>query len=74
MFFKNSVFSEIKSDIVNGCSTNYTLTRTWTTSDCGKNTVTFTQIITVRDTTSPTGAISFSVSSFTFNLNITGVS
>ncbi|WP_168199971.1 gliding motility-associated C-terminal domain-containing protein [Flavobacterium sp. KBS0721] len=49
------VFSEIKSDIINGCSTNYTLTRTWTTSDCGKNTATYTQIITVRDTTAPTG-------------------
>ena len=49
------VFSETKSDIVNGCSTNYTLTRTWTTSDCGENTATYTQIITVRDTTAPTG-------------------
>jgi len=49
------VFSETKSDIVNGCSTNYTLTRTWTTSDCGLNTASYTQIITVRDTTPPTG-------------------
>ncbi|WP_191408302.1 T9SS type B sorting domain-containing protein, partial [Flavobacterium bizetiae] len=49
------VFNETKSDIQNGCSTNYTLTRTWTTSDCGLNTATYTQIITVRDTTAPTG-------------------
>ncbi|MFQ6603797.1 gliding motility-associated C-terminal domain-containing protein, partial [Flavobacterium sp. C3NV] len=49
------VFTEIKSDIVNGCSTNYTLIRTWTTSDCGLNTASYTQIITVRDTTPPTG-------------------
>ncbi len=49
------VFSEIKSDIQNGCSSNYTLTRTWKTSDCGGNTVSYTQIITVRDTTAPTG-------------------
>ncbi|WP_165768462.1 T9SS type B sorting domain-containing protein [Flavobacterium piscis] len=56
------VFSEIKSDIVNGCSTNYTLTRTWTTSDCSKNTATYTQIITVRDTTAPTGTAPADVS------------
>ncbi|MBF4488196.1 gliding motility-associated C-terminal domain-containing protein, partial [Flavobacterium sp. CSZ] len=49
------VFSETKSDIQNGCSTNYTLTRTWTTSDCGLNTASYTQIIIVRDTTPPTG-------------------
>ena len=56
------VFSEIKSDIVNGCSTNYTLTRTWTTSDCGKNTASYTQIITVRDTTAPNGTAPANVS------------
>jgi gliding motility-associated-like protein len=49
------VFSEIKSDIQNECATNYTLTRQWTTSDCAGNTTSFTQIITVRDTTPPTG-------------------
>ncbi|MBS7231238.1 gliding motility-associated C-terminal domain-containing protein [Flavobacterium psychroterrae] len=49
------VFSEIKSNIVNECATNYTLTRTWKTSDCGRNTASYTQIITVRDTTPPTG-------------------
>ncbi|PBJ09049.1 gliding motility-associated C-terminal domain-containing protein [Flavobacterium sp. ACN6] len=49
------VFSETKSDIQNGCPSNYTLTRTWKTSDCGNNTVSYTQIITVRDKTAPTG-------------------
>ena len=49
------VFSETKSNIQNGCDTNYTLTRTWTTSDCGGNTSSYTQVITVRDTTAPTG-------------------
>jgi gliding motility-associated-like protein len=49
------VFSEIKSDIQNECATNYILTRQWTTSDCAGNTTSFTQIITVRDTTPPTG-------------------
>ncbi|WKL49842.1 Ig-like domain-containing protein [Flavobacterium pectinovorum] len=49
------VFSEIKSDIQNECASNYTLTRQWTTSDCAGNTTSFTQIITVRDTTPPTG-------------------
>ncbi|WP_289661433.1 gliding motility-associated C-terminal domain-containing protein [Flavobacterium panacagri] len=49
------VFSEIKSDIQNGCTSNYTLTRTWKTSDCAGNTVSYTQVITVRDTTPPTG-------------------
>ncbi|MFH6948104.1 gliding motility-associated C-terminal domain-containing protein [Flavobacterium sp. FlaQc-51] len=49
------VFSEIKSDIQNSCNTNYTLTRIWTTSDCSANIASYTQIITVRDTTPPTG-------------------
>ncbi|OXA75014.1 T9SS type B sorting domain-containing protein [Flavobacterium frigidimaris] len=49
------VFSEIKSDIQNGCSTNYTLTRKWTTSDCGGNQASYTQIIKVEDTTAPKG-------------------
>ncbi|MBB4802426.1 gliding motility-associated-like protein [Flavobacterium nitrogenifigens] len=49
------VFSETKSDIQNGCASNYTLTRTWKTSDCGGNVVSYTQIITVRDTKAPTG-------------------
>ncbi|MBZ4033680.1 gliding motility-associated C-terminal domain-containing protein [Flavobacterium sp. 17A] len=49
------VFSETKSDIQNGCASNYTLTRNWKTSDCAGNTASYTQIITVRDTTAPTG-------------------
>ncbi|WP_281633196.1 choice-of-anchor L domain-containing protein [Flavobacterium luteolum] len=49
------VFSEVKSGIENECSTNYTLTRTWKISDCGGNTTTHVQIITVRDKTAPTG-------------------
>ncbi|WP_276381823.1 gliding motility-associated C-terminal domain-containing protein [Flavobacterium sp. H4147] len=49
------IFTEVKSGIVNGCPTNYTLTRTWKTSDCSGNMATYTQIVTVRDTTPPTG-------------------
>ncbi|MFB9064183.1 HYR-like domain-containing protein, partial [Flavobacterium branchiarum] len=49
------VYTETKSNIENECSTNYILTRKWTTSDCSGNTASFTQIITVRDTTPPTG-------------------
>ena len=49
------VFTETKSDIQNECGSNYTLTRTWKTSDCSGNVVSHTQIITVRDTTAPTG-------------------
>ncbi|MCP2029130.1 gliding motility-associated-like protein, partial [Flavobacterium sp. HSC-32F16] len=49
------VFTETKSDIQNECGSNYTLTRTWKTSDCSANIVSHTQIITVRDTTAPTG-------------------
>ncbi|MGE6356908.1 gliding motility-associated C-terminal domain-containing protein, partial [Flavobacterium sp. NPDC079362] len=49
------VFTETKSNIVNECASNYTLTRKWTTSDCGGNTTSYTQIVTVRDTTAPTG-------------------
>ncbi|WP_449404066.1 T9SS type B sorting domain-containing protein [Flavobacterium hibernum] len=49
------VFKETKSNISNECATNYTLTRLWTTSDCAGNIATYTQIITVRDTTAPTG-------------------
>ncbi|GAA3778286.1 gliding motility-associated C-terminal domain-containing protein [Flavobacterium ginsengiterrae] len=49
------VYTETKSDIQNECASNYTLTRNWKTSDCSGNTVSHTQIITVRDTTAPTG-------------------
>jgi gliding motility-associated-like protein len=49
------VFSEIKSGIQNQCSSNYILTRKWTTSDCSGNLISYTQIIKVEDTTPPTG-------------------
>ncbi len=55
------VFSETKSDIQNGCASNYTLTRTWKTSDCAGNTASYTQIITLRDTTPPTGTAPTSI-------------
>ncbi|MCD0472742.1 hypothetical protein LPB88_23640, partial [Flavobacterium sp. JAS] len=51
------VYTETKSGIENECNTNYTLTRTWTTSDCSNNITSYTQIITVRDTTPPTGTV-----------------
>ena len=35
--------------------TEYTLTRNWSISDCGGNSISYTQVITVRDTTPPTG-------------------
>ncbi|MFH6969897.1 hypothetical protein, partial [Flavobacterium sp. FlaQc-28] len=44
---------EVKSDVKNECGTEYTLTRTWTTSDCGGNSISYTQVITVRDTNTP---------------------
>ncbi|MHC0447885.1 T9SS type B sorting domain-containing protein, partial [Flavobacterium sp. 3-218] len=55
------VFSEVKSGIENDCPTNYTLTRTWKISDCGGNTTTHVQVITVRDKTAPTGTAPQSV-------------
>ncbi|WP_316633127.1 gliding motility-associated C-terminal domain-containing protein [uncultured Flavobacterium sp.] len=48
-------YLETKSSIENECSTNYILTRKWTASDCSGNTATYTQVITVKDTTAPTG-------------------
>ncbi|URC12128.1 gliding motility-associated C-terminal domain-containing protein [Flavobacterium sp. B183] len=51
------VYTETKNSIENECSTNYTLTRTWTSSDCSCNTTSYTQLITVKDTTPPTGTI-----------------
>ncbi|KAF2515745.1 HYR-like domain-containing protein [Flavobacterium foetidum] len=49
------VFTETKAISENGCASNYTLTRNWKTSDCSGNIVSHTQIVTVRDTTPPTG-------------------
>ncbi|WP_409416149.1 choice-of-anchor L domain-containing protein [Flavobacterium sp. PS2] len=51
------VYTEVKSGIENECSTNYILTRKWVTSDCSGNTTSFTQVITVKDTTPPTGTV-----------------
>jgi len=35
------------------CEDNYTLTRTWTATDCAGNSTTLSQVITVQDTTNP---------------------
>ena len=35
------------------CADNYTLTRTWTATDCAGNSTTLKQVITVQDTTDP---------------------
>uniref|UniRef100_UPI0013D34FE5 gliding motility-associated C-terminal domain-containing protein n=1 Tax=Flavobacterium ajazii TaxID=2692318 RepID=UPI0013D34FE5 len=64
------VFSETKSNIQNECLTNYTLTRTWTTSDCSGNTASHTQVITVRDITAPTGTAPVSVANLQSIANI----
>ncbi|MEL1253453.1 gliding motility-associated C-terminal domain-containing protein [Flavobacterium sp. DGU38] len=64
------VFSETKSNIQNECPTNYTLTRIWSTSDCSGNTVSHFQIITVRDTTAPTGTAPASVANLQNIANI----
>ncbi len=46
------------NDVISGhddaCAAEYTITRTWTASDCAGNTTTHTQVITVEDTTAPT--------------------
>ncbi|WP_343584537.1 gliding motility-associated C-terminal domain-containing protein [Flavobacterium sp.] len=55
------VYTETKSGIENECPSNYTLTRTWKISDCGGNTTTHVQVITVRDKTAPTGTAPESV-------------
>ncbi|TPV31557.1 hypothetical protein FJ651_15335, partial [Paucihalobacter ruber] len=48
----NVAFSEVRTD--GDCPSNYTLTRTWTATDDCDNTTTYTQIVTVQDTTAPT--------------------
>ncbi|UII80576.1 Calx-beta domain-containing protein [Flagellimonas sp. CMM7] len=47
------VFNEQITDN-DSCGSNYTITRTWSASDCAGNPVNHTQIITVEDTTAPT--------------------
>ncbi|WP_281310308.1 gliding motility-associated C-terminal domain-containing protein [Flavobacterium flavigenum] len=64
------VFSETKSNIQNECLSNYTLTRIWSTSDCSGNTASHFQIITVRDTTAPTGTAPASVAGLQSIANI----
>ncbi|MEZ4782009.1 MAG: hypothetical protein R2816_10760 [Flavobacteriaceae bacterium] len=45
-------FNEVRID--GSCPSNYTLVRTWTISDCAGNSTSYTQNITVQDTTAPT--------------------
>ncbi len=47
------VFNEQITD-TDSCGSNYTITRTWSASDCAGNPVSHTQVITVEDTTAPT--------------------
>jgi YVTN family beta-propeller protein len=44
-------FIETRTD--GNCANNYTLTRTWSTTDASNNTTTQTQVITVQDTKAP---------------------
>ncbi|QEE49817.1 T9SS type B sorting domain-containing protein [Flavobacterium alkalisoli] len=46
-------FEEIRTDT--DCASDYILTRIWTITDCSSNSSNYTQIITVMDTTPPTG-------------------
>ena len=46
-------FDETQSDD-DACPHNYTLTRTWSVSDCAGNETTHTQVLTVVDTVAPT--------------------
>ena len=46
------VFDEVISN-QDACGTNYTITRTWTASDCAGNAITHTQVLEVRDEMAP---------------------
>ncbi len=47
------IFDEQITD-TDSCSSDYTITRTWSTADCAGNPVSHTQVIAVEDTTAPT--------------------
>ncbi len=45
------IYGEVRND--GNCTNNYTLTRTWTATDCAGNSIEHVQVITVQDTTAP---------------------
>ena len=47
-------FSEVITGQDDSCPSEYTISRTWSVSDCAGNETTHTQVITVEDTTAPT--------------------
>ena len=50
----NVSFSEVITNQNDDCANNYTITRTWTVTDCAGNSTQHIQIITVEDNTAPT--------------------
>ena len=46
-------FNETLSGIDDDCASSYTITRTWSATDCSGNNISHTQVITVTDTTAP---------------------
>ena len=47
-------FSEVITGQDDACPSEYTISRTWSVSDCAGNETTHTQVITVEDTAAPT--------------------
>ena len=47
-------FTEVITGQDDSCPSEYTISRTWSVSDCAGNETTHTQVITVEDTTAPT--------------------